>query len=109
MEVSQGQIIQKPKMQELSSFFITHRRYVMHEPVRFHKYISYDLGVMARTQFTILNKISLEEIIQNANMQGLSFLFMTRRPNVTHALVKFHEYIPYGSGVTAWTRFTIWN
>ena len=26
-----------------------------------------------------------------------------------HALVKFHEYIPYSLGVMAWTRLTIWN
>ena len=26
-----------------------------------------------------------------------------------HALVKFHEYIPYDLGVMARTRFTIWN
>ena len=44
---------------------------------------------MARTQFNILNEISLEEIIQNANMRGLSSLFMTRRPNVMHTLVNF--------------------
>ena len=53
MEPSQGQIIQKPNKQELSSLFTTHRLSVMHAPAKFHKYISYDLGVMARTQFTI--------------------------------------------------------
>ena len=41
-------------------------------------------------------------------MQELSSLFMTRI-NVMHALVKFHEYIPYSLGVMARTRFTIWN
>ena len=51
MELSQGQIIQKPNMQELSSFFMTHRRNVMHAPVKFHEYIPYGLGVMARTRF----------------------------------------------------------
>ena len=55
MELSQGQIIQKPNKQELSSFFKTYRLNVMHAPVQFHKYIPYDLGVMARTPFTILN------------------------------------------------------
>ena len=35
--------------------------------------------------------------------------FMTHRINVMHALVKFHEYIPYSLGVMARTRFTIWN
>ena len=50
MELSQGQIIQKPNKQELSSFFMTHRLNVMHAPVKFHKYIPYGLGVMAQTQ-----------------------------------------------------------
>ena len=35
--------------------------------------------------------------------------FMTHRINVMHALVKFHEYIPYSLGVMARTRLTIWN
>ena len=55
MELRQGQIIQKPNKQELSSFFTTHRLNVIHTPVKFHKYIPYDLGVMARTRFTIWN------------------------------------------------------
>ena len=38
MKLSQGQIIQKPKMQELSSLFMTHRLNVMHAPVKFHEY-----------------------------------------------------------------------
>ena len=42
-------------------------------------------------------------------MQELSSLFMTHRINVMHALVKFHEYIPYSLGVMARTRLTIWN
>ena len=50
MELSQGQIIQKPNKQELSSLFLTHRLNVMHAPVKFHKYIPYGLGVMARTR-----------------------------------------------------------
>ena len=29
--------------------------------------------------------------------------------NVMHALVKFHEYIPYSLGVMARTQLTIWN
>ena len=33
MELSQGEIIQKPKMPELSSLFMTHRLNVMHAPV----------------------------------------------------------------------------
>ena len=37
-------------MQEFSSLFMTHRLNVMHAPVKFHDYIPYDLGVMARTR-----------------------------------------------------------
>ena len=55
MELSQGKIIQKQKMQELSSLFMTHRLNVMHAPIKFHEYIPYGLGVMARTRFTIWN------------------------------------------------------
>ena len=87
MELSQGQIIQKPNKQELSSLFMTHRLNVMHAPtkctcIKFHKYIPYGLGVMARTQF------------------------MAHRLNVMHAPEKFHKYIPYdlGLGVMAQTR-----
>ena len=46
MEPSQGEIIQKPKMQELSSLFMTHRLSVMHALVKFHEYIPYSLGVI---------------------------------------------------------------
>ena len=56
MELSQGKIIQKQKMQELSSSFMTHCLNVMHAPIKFHEYIPYGLGVMARTRFTIWNK-----------------------------------------------------
>ena len=49
------------------------------------------------------------EIIQKPNMHELSSLFMTHRLIVMHALVKFHEYIPYSLGVTARTPFTICN
>ena len=55
MELSQAEIIQKPKMQELSSLFMTHRLSVMQALVKFHEYISYGLEVMARTQLTIWN------------------------------------------------------
>ena len=50
MELCKGQIIQKPNKQELSCLFMTHRLNVMHAPVKFHKYIPYGLGVMARTR-----------------------------------------------------------
>ena len=53
MELSLGEIILNPKMQELSSLFMTHRLIVMYAPVKFHEYIPYSLGVMARTPFTI--------------------------------------------------------
>ena len=46
MELSQAEIIQKPKTQELSSLFMTHRLNVMYAPVKFHEYIPYGLGVM---------------------------------------------------------------
>ena len=39
MELCQGEIIQKPKMRELSSLFMTHRLIVMYAPVKFHEYI----------------------------------------------------------------------
>ena len=55
------------------------------------------------------NELSQEQIIQKPNKQELSSLFMTHRLNVMHAPVKFHKYIPYGLGVMAHTRFTIWN
>ena len=55
MEPSQREIIQKPKMQELSSLFMTHHINVMHALVKFHEYIPYSLGVMAPTGFTICN------------------------------------------------------
>ena len=93
MEPSQGEIIQKPKMQELSSLFITHCLSVMHALVKFHEYIPYGLGVMARTWFTIWNKVK-GEIIQKSKMQELSSLFMTHCLIVMYAPVKFHEYIP---------------
>ena len=55
MELNQGEIIQKSKMQELSSLLMTHRLIVMYAPVKFHEYIPYSLGVMALTPFTICN------------------------------------------------------
>ena len=53
MTLIQGQMLQKPKMQELSSLIMTHRLNVMHAPVKFHEYIPYGLGVMAWKRFTI--------------------------------------------------------
>ena len=57
MQLRQGKIIQKQKMQELSSLFMTHRLSVMHALVKFHEYIPYSLEVMARTRLTIWNLI----------------------------------------------------
>ena len=45
MKLNQGEIIQKPKMQVLSSLFMTHRINVMHALVKFHEYIPYSLGL----------------------------------------------------------------
>ena len=52
MEPSQGEIIQKPKIKELSSLFMTHHINVMHALVKFHEYIPYSLGVRAQTRFS---------------------------------------------------------
>ena len=79
----------------------------MHAPVMFHKYIPYGLGVMAWTVYNM--ELSQGQIIQKPNKQELSSLFTTHRLNVMHAPVKFHKNIPYGLGVMARTRFTIWN
>ena len=57
MQLRQGKIIQKQKMQELSSLFMTHRINVMHALVKFHEYIPYSLGVMARTRLNIWNLV----------------------------------------------------
>ena len=57
MQLRQGKIIQKQKMQELSSLFMTHLTNVMHALVKFHEYIPYRLGVMARTRLTIWNLV----------------------------------------------------
>ena len=55
LELDQGKIIQKAKLQELSSLFMTHRLNVMHATVKSHENITYSncLGVLAQTQFTI--------------------------------------------------------
>ena len=75
MELSQGEIIQKPKMQEFSSLLMAHLLSVMHALVKFHEYISYGLGIMAL-------ELSQAEIIQKPKMQELSSLFMTHRCHV---------------------------
>ena len=107
MEPSQGEIIQKPKMQELSSLFMTQYINVMHALVKFHEYIPYSLEKWPR--HGLLYGIKSREIIQKPKMQELSSLFMTHRLIVMYAPVKFHEYIPYSLGVMARTQFTICN
>ena len=92
MEPSQGEIIQKPKMQELSSLFMTDRYSVMHALVKFHEYVPYGLGVMALTVYYM--ELNQGGIIQKPKMQELSSLFMTHHLIVMYAPVKFHEYIP---------------
>ena len=57
MELSQGEIIQKPKMRELSSLFMTHHINEMHALVKFHEYVPHSLGGMARTRLTIWNLV----------------------------------------------------
>ena len=77
---------------------MTHCLNVMHAPVKFHKYIPYGLGVMARTRIgTYIRtfvQLSQGQIIQKPNKQELSSFFMTHRLNVMHAHVKYHKYIP---------------
>ena len=80
----------------------------MHALVKFHEYIPYSLGVMARTPVYFM-QLRQMKIIQKQKMQELSSMFMTHCINVMHALVKFHEHIPYSLGVMARTRLTIWN
>ena len=92
MEPSQGEIIKKPKMQELSSLFMTHHINVMHALVKFHEYIPYSLGYGPDTVYYM--ELSQGEIIQKPKMRELSSLFMTHRLIVMYTPVKFHEYIP---------------
>ena len=69
MELNQGGIIQKPKMQELSSLFMTHCLIVMYAPVKFHEYIPYSLGVMARTPFSIYATKTREDNSKTKNVR----------------------------------------
>ena len=47
------------------------------------------------------------QIIYKPNKQEVSSMFITHRLNVMHESVNFHNYIPYGLGVMAHTRFNI--
>ena len=69
MEPSQGEIIQKPKMQELSSLFMKHCLSVMHALVKFHEYIPYSLGVRPGPDTVNYMEPSQGEIIQKPKMQ----------------------------------------
>ena len=109
MQLRQGKIIQKQKMQELSSLFMTHRINVMHALVKFHEYIPYIQFSSYSPDTVYYMQLRQGKIIQKQIMQELSSLFMTHRINVMHALVKFHEYISYSLGVMARTWLTIWN
>ena len=107
MEPSQGEIIQKPKTQELSSLFLTHRLSVMHALEKFHEYIPYGLGVIARTR--LLYGIKSRGNNSKTKNARVVFLFMTHCLIVMYAPVKFHEYIPYSLGAMARTPFAICN
>ena len=85
-------------MPELSSLFMTHQLNVIFHTVE-------ELWPGHR----LLYATKQRKIIQKQKMQELPSLFMAHRINVMHALVKFHEYIPYSLGVKARTRLTIWN
>ena len=50
MQLRQGKIIQKQKMQELSSLFMTHCINAMHALIKFPEHIPYGLGAMAWTR-----------------------------------------------------------
>ena len=54
-------------------------------------------------------ELSLGQILYKPNKQELSSMFITHHLNVMHASVNFHKYFPYGLGITAHTRYTIWN
>ena len=107
MELSQGEIIKKTYMQELSSLFIPHLFSVMHALVKFHEYLVRFNSYGPDTVYYM--ELSQGQIIQKSKMQELSSLFMTHCLNVMRAPVTFNEYIPYGLGVMARTWFTLWN
>ena len=67
------------------------------------------MKLLLRPGHSLLYGTKSREDNSKTKMQELSSLFMTHRLNVMHAPVKFHEYIPYGLGVMARTRLTIWN
>ena len=83
MELNQGEIIQKPKMQALSALFMTHCLIVMYAPVKIHVYSirfwSYGPDTkVGRTDGRIGGGIKNARVVS---------LFMTYQLNVMHAPV----------------------
>ena len=108
MELSQGEIIQKPKNARV--VFLVHD--TSSECDACTCIVSWIYSIRFRSygpDMVYYMELGQGKIIQKQKMQELSSLFMTHRLNVMHAPIKFHEYIPYGLGVMARTRFTIWN
>ena len=104
MELSQGQIIKKYKQARV--FFL------------FHDISSQSHACTCKSFHTVkvlwpghrlLYGTKSRADNSKTNKQALSSFFMTHCLNIMHAPVKFHKYIPYGLGVMARTRFTIWN
>ena len=89
MELSQGQIIQKPNKQELSSLFMTHHLNVMHAPVKFLKYIPYGLGVMARTR--IATDVHTDVSMDVRTCTDVPYVRMGRTGVTLNALPLFFE------------------
>ena len=75
MELCQGQIIQKPNKQELSSFFMTYRLIIMIAPVKFHKYIPYGLGIMAWTQNGMYVRTDVRTVRTGLTLNALPLFF----------------------------------
>ena len=103
MELSQGQIIQKPNKQELSSLFMTHRLNVMHAPVKFHKYIPYGLGVIAWTWFTTVQSAQPYYVsFSLANEERINFLASSALfPRSFHALSTIISRLSHATNPTA--------
>ena len=108
MELSQGEIIKKNKNARVVFF--------VHDTSSYCDVCTWEVSWLYSIQFRSYGPDTVDymelyqgEIIQKQKMQELSFLFMTHRINVMHALVKFHEYIPYSLGFMARTPFTICN
>ena len=83
----------------------------------FHKVLElwpgHESGTYGRTDGTdrgnTLCPSAILRIRGGIKMKEMSSLFITHCINVMHALIMFHEYIPYSLGVMDWTWLTIWN